>query len=366
MLQSEVMINLKHLRSNFRFIRNKMKNKKIMAVVKGNAYGHGIDRVARVLEEEGIFGFCVALEQEVRELLELGVTSPILHLGRIHSGMLDILDTGQVRCNITSIDDIILLEEYGSLNDVKINGHLKLDTGMTRLGIQEKEIDTCLLKLKGSRVINVEGLWSHLATADEGKNQFLIDQIERFKKLCDKIKLSLNSIDYTHIEPSGAILMYDNGFFNMVRPGIALYGATPFEKISDKLNPVMEFRAPIALTKSIPASTDVGYNRTYTAPNDMRIGLVQGGYADGVPTSFSNNGHVAYKNKTANIIGKVAFDLTTIDITALDCNDFDYVTFWGGENSDVRIEKVAKKCGRNPYELFTGISKRVKRLYIDD
>ena len=366
MLQSEVLINLNHLRSNFRFVSKKMNNKKIMAVVKGNAYGHGIDRVAKVLEEEGVFGFCVALEQEVRELLKLELSNPILHLGRIHSKMLDILDTGQVRCNITSIDDIDLLEEYGASKNIKINAHLKLDTGMTRLGIQEFEIDKCIQRLKNTQSINVEGLWSHLATADEIEDKFLFKQVERFKEYCDKIKNSIDSVEFAHIEPSGAILRYDNEYTNMVRPGISLYGATPFGKPSKDLKPVMEFRAPIALTKSIPASTDVGYNRTYTSDRSMKIGLVQGGYADGVPTSFSNKGTVAYGDKTVNIIGKVAFDLTTIDISSLDCRDFDYVTFWGGNNEEARIENVAMNCDRNPYELFTGISRRVKRIFIDD
>ncbi len=365
MLQSEVVISLANLRSNFRFIQNKMNHKKIMAVVKGNAYGHGIDKVTKVLEEEGVFGFCVALEKEVRELIELKVSSAILHLGRIHPKMLYLLDSGQVRCNITSMDDIDLLEDYGKSNNLMINAHLKLDTGMTRLGIQEFEINKCIFKLKNTKHIKVEGLWSHLATADEEENEFLLKQVSTFKILCNRVKDEISTIEFIHIEPSGSILRYDHDYFNMVRPGITLYGATPFGKPSNKLKPVMEFRAPLALTKSISKSTYVGYNRTYKANQDMRIGLVQGGYADGVPTSFSNKGIVAYKDEVVSIIGRVAFDLTTIDITDIDCSDFEYVTFWGGVNSNVRIENIAKNCDRNPYELFTGISRRVKRIYID-
>ena len=366
MLQSEVIISLNHLRLNFHYIQNKMNNKKIMAVVKGNAYGHGIDRVSQVLEEEGVFGFCVALEQEVRELLNLKVSKPILHLGRIHSKMLDLLDSGQVRCNITSIDDIQLLERYGSSKNIKINAHLKLDTGMTRLGIQDIELDDCIDRLKKTQYINVEGLWSHLATADEEDDEFLLKQMCIFKDLCERVRAEIDSVEFVHIEPSGSILRYDHSYFNMVRPGITLYGATPFGKALNDLKPVMEFRAPLALTKTIADSTYVGYNRTYQANRKMRIALVQGGYADGVPTSFSNRGLVSYNGKTAPIIGRVAFDLTTIDISELDCEDFDYVTFWGGENVEVRIETIARRCNKNPYELFTGISKRVKRVYIDD
>ena len=140
MLQSEVVINLKNLRSNFRFIQNKMKQKKIMAVVKGNAYGHGISKVASVLEQEGVYGFCVALEKEVAELINLKVTKPILHLGRIHKNMLNLLDTGQVRCNLTSLDDIELIDDYGKSKNVIVNAHLKIDTGMPRLGVQENDI----------------------------------------------------------------------------------------------------------------------------------------------------------------------------------------------------------------------------------
>ena len=152
----------------------------------------------------------------------------------------------------------------------------------------------------------------------------------------------------------------------MVRPGISLYGATPLGIPFNELKPVMEFRAPIALTKNISKSTYVGYNRTFKASQDMKIGLVQGGYADGVPTSFSNKGIVSFGSEIAPIIGKVAFDITTIDISNISCSDFDYITFWGGNNDKVRIENIAKICKKIPYELFTGITSRVKRIYIDD
>jgi len=366
LLQSEVVINLKNLRSNFRFIQNKMKQKKIMAVVKGNAYGHGISKVASVLEQEGVYGFCVALEKEVAELINLKVTKPILHLGRIHKNMLNLLDTGQVRCNLTSLDDIELIDDYGKSKNVIVNAHLKIDTGMTRLGVQENDIKKCIEKLKKTNHINIEGLWSHLATADENDNLFLSKQISLFRSICDKIKSKFDKINFFHIEPSGSILKYDHNFFNMVRPGISLYGATPLGIPFNELKPVMEFRAPIALTKNISKSTYVGYNRTFKASQDMKIGLVQGGYADGVPTSFSNKGIVSFGSEIAPIIGKVAFDITTIDISNISCSDFDYITFWGGNNDKVRIENIAKICKKIPYELFTGITNRVKRIYIDD
>ena len=194
MLQSEVVINLKNLRSNFRFIQNKMKQKKIMAVVKGNAYGHGITKVASVLEQEGVYGFCVALEKEVAELINLKVTKPILHLGRIHKNMLNLLDTGQVRCNLTSLDDIELIDDYGKSKNVIVNAHLKIDTGMTRLGVQENDIKKCIKKLKKTNHINIEGLWSHLATADENDNLFLSKQISLFRSICDKIKSKFDKI----------------------------------------------------------------------------------------------------------------------------------------------------------------------------
>ena len=237
---------------------------------------------------------------------------------------------------------------------------------MTRLGIQKENLDRCIDLLKGSNYVYVEGLWSHLATADENDNTFLNEQISRFKKYCKKVRDVIDSIKFIHIEPSGALLRYDNNFFNMVRPGISLYGAAPFGNPVDDLKPVMEFRAPIVLIKNITSSTHVGYNRTFIASKEMKIGLVQGGYADGVSTSFSNKGRVGFNHQTAPIIGSVAFDLTTIDISELECREFDYVTFWGGSNADLRIETIARMCGRNPYELFTGISKRVKRLYIND
>ncbi len=364
--QPEVIINLGSLRRNYRYIQDRVGSTKVMAVVKGNAYGHGIREVTSTLIDEGIYGFCVALQSEVKELLDIGINKPILHLGRIHPDMLDILSSDMVKCTINSSEDILMLEKYGKSNNIRIQAHLKLDTGMTRLGVQPSLIKTCVNNLLESKWIELEGLWSHFATADEQNSKFLNKQLSCFNDYTKQLKEKFDTIKYFHIAPSGAILRFPDTYFNMVRPGISLYGATPFGNSSNDLEPVMEFRAPIALIKNINPSTAVGYNRTFVSSENMKIALVQGGYADGVSTSFSNNGFVSIKNKIIPIIGKVAFDLTTIDISSVECEENDYVTFWGGDNPDVRIENIAKLNSRNPYELFTSISQRVRRIYIDD
>ncbi len=364
--RSEVIINLKNLRHNYRYLQKKVGNAKVMAVVKGNGYGHGVSQVTKVLSEEGAFGFCVALHTEIEELIELGIQKPILHLGRIHQGVLHTLESGQVRCSINSIDDIDELENYGKSRQCKITAHLKVDTGMTRLGVQLQNFEECLEKLSKCNHIYMEGLWSHFSTADEQNSEFLFSQLKLFKDAMSFAEDSFPDIKYYHIAPSGAILRFRDSHLNMVRPGISLYGATPFGKPDENLKPVMEFRAPIVIKKDIVENTSVGYNRTFIAEKKMKIALIQAGYADGVHTAFSNKGIVFIQNKLAPIIGKVAFDLTTVDISEIDCNEGDMVTLWGGNSKKMKIEEVAQKTGKIPYELFTGITNRVKRIYIDE
>lgn len=366
LLQPEVIINLKNLRLNFQYIQKKVGDAKVMAVIKGNAYGHGVKQVTSILAEEGVFGFCVALHTEVKEILELGIKRPILHLGRLHKDMLDTLKTGQVKCTINSPDDISILEEYGKSQNCRINAHLKVDTGMTRLGIQMSSIEKCIEDLTKCNWIKLEGLWSHFATADEKNSEFLKSQLNNFNKIVSYVKDKFPKIEYNHIAPSGAILRFPDTFFNMVRPGISLYGATPFGEPDENLKPVMEFRAPISLIKSISENTAVGYNRTFISKDNMKIALIQAGYADGVHTAFSNKGIVLINGKSIPIVGKVAFDLTTVDVTENDCSEMDFVTFWGGKSREMRVENIAKETGKIPYELFTGITSRVKRIYIDE
>jgi alanine racemase len=166
-----------------------------------------------------------------------------------------------------------------------------------------------------------------------------------------------------HISNSGGIFKDNKNHYDMVRPGITLYGVTPFGKSHEKLVPVMHFKAPVVLIKQISKGESVGYNQTYIAEKDFEMAIIQAGYGDGIPVEFSNSGAVAWSGRKLPIIGKVSMDLITIDCTNINLNIGDAVTIWGSENH--RIELLCKEVNKNPYTFLTGVTQRVKREYIN-
>ncbi|MBC8213734.1 MAG: alanine racemase [Candidatus Marinimicrobia bacterium] len=365
MLQPIAEINLGKLQQNYQFIQNTVDKAKVMAVVKADAYGHGAVPIAKSLENAGVFGFCVALHSEIDELISSGITKPILHTGRVQQGILDLCKTGQVRCSVNSIEDFQVVNKFGKNNNSKIKVHIKFDTGMSRLGISYKYSQDILSQIGNYKFIEVEGIWSHLASAEEKDDSFMQLQLNRFKEIKQLAKsLNLN-VKFYHIANSAGILKTSESHFNMVRPGIALYGISPLGIPHSNLSPIMDFQAPVMLIKDISDGDSVGYNRTFTASEPMKIATVQAGYADGVPLEFSKSGSVIYKNNELKIIGKVSMDMTAINANNSNLKVGDKVSFWG-DNTTHRIEHLSKKYGIIPYKFLNGISKRVKRIYIED
>jgi len=365
LLQPTAEIYLNRLLNNYRFIQKTVGDAKVIAVVKADAYGHGAVQIAKSLEKVGVFGFCVALHSEIDELVSNGITKPILHTGRVQNDILDLCKTRQVRCSINSLDDFQLIEDFGKKNQTTINVHIKFDTGMSRLGISYKQAKDVLSKVWKYEFIEVEGIWSHFASAEENDDSFMKLQLNRFKEI-KLISESLNlGVKYYHIANSSGILKDSSTHFNMVRPGISLYGVSPFGKPHPNLSPVMDFKAPVMLIKTIYKGDSVGYNRTFTAEKPMKIATVQAGYADGVPTEFYNTGSVLHNKNELQIIGKVSMDMTSINVQNSNLKVGDKVLFWGDESQN-RIEHLSQKYSIIPYKFLNGISKRVKRIYVEN
>lgn len=361
MFQPEVDIYLDRLTDNFINLKSIVGNAKIMAVVKSNAYGHGMTTVSKQLAKIGVDGFCVALASEVKELLDAKINEPILHLGRIHPSQLNIYNSGQVCCTINSVDDVkIVKDNYTGPNP--INVHLKIDTGMGRMGVPFNNAREIITMLDETSLINVEGVYSHFATAEEKNTDYRDWQLERFNELIDLSKKLLPNTKYFHIANSASILKCPKSHFNMVRPGVSLYGVSPLGISYEGLKPVMVMKGAVVLIKNIKAGDSVGYNRLYFSDSNRKIALVQAGYADGIPIIFSNNGSVDINGSLFPIIGKVSMDLVSIL-----CDDKvsigDEVVFWGGKNS--KLEDLSKKYKKIPYEFLTGVSNRVNRNYIN-
>ena len=283
MLHPEADINLGGLVKNYKFIQSQVNSAKVMAVVKADAYGHGVVPVSKSLSNAGIHGFCVALVSEVRELIEADVHNPILHLGRLSKDELKICESGQVRCTINSFEDIKPIEDYGCKNSISIKVHLKIDTGMGRMGIRYEDLDNILTQLSKSQHIIAEGVYSHFSTAEEKNTEYRDWQLKRFKEVISKVEKNLPQVEYYHMANSAAVLSCPEAHFNMIRPGISLYGVTPFGNPNDKLIPVMRMKGPVVLIKEIISGESVGYNRQYITEKNETIAIVQAGYGDGIP-----------------------------------------------------------------------------------
>ena len=366
LLHPEADIRLGRLVKNYNFIQSKVGSAKVMAVVKANAYGHGVIPVSKSLTEAGIHGFCVSLVDEIRELIDADIQSPILHLGRISSDELDIYESGQVRCTINSTEDLMTLEDYGHQNSIRIMAHLKIDTGMGRLGVLYKDLERMLSKLSESQHIEIEGVYSHFSTAEEKDTKYRDWQLKRFKDVIIKVKKNLPQVEYFHMANSAAVLTFPEAHFNMVRPGISLYGVTPYDEPHDYLLPVMRMKAPVTLIKEFDRGESVGYNRQYITDQNEIIAIVQAGYADGIPVEYSNVGEVEIEGNKYPIVGKVSMDLVAIRCRDLDIKTGQEAIFWGSDDMNLRLESLAHKYGKIPYEFLTGVTKRVKRNYIHE
>lgn len=365
LFQPEADIYLNRLICNYLTIKKMVGSSKVMAVIKANAYGHGSVPIAHALSDVGVSGFCVALAKEAEELIAADISQPILHLGRLSTSSLDLYQSGQVRCTINSIRDINILEKYGSKKAPFI-AHLKIDTGMGRLGILIDNYHSILQKLGESKTIYIEAVYSHFATSEEKDTEYRDLQLDRFQEI---IKLSndiLPDTKYFHIANSAGIINCPNSHFNMVRPGISLFGILPLGITHNKLQAVMKIKAPVILVKKIKAGDSVGYNRLYIAKKNETIAILQIGYADGLPTYFSNTGSVEINGSIYPIIGKVSMDLIAIKCVDNLIKEGCEAVIWGGDHKEMQLEYISNKYSQIPYELLTRVSNRVKRNYINE
>ena len=361
MFRPEAIISKKNLLHNINYIKKYVGDSvNIMPVVKANAYGHGVAEICKILSDYGIEGFCVALLSEVVDIRKNNIDSQILHLGSLEHKFDSILLDKNLILTINNEQDILFLDQIGKMNNHQFKVHIKIDTGMTRLGILKEDIKIIKKSLYESNFLNLEGIYTQLSSADENDQSTTILQRDEFIEISDYFCSHFNSIKFRHLTPSAGLLKDKKNHFNMVRPGLSLYGIS---NVSDyhPLKPVLCLKAPVCLIKNINKGSDIGYNRTFTNEKDMKIAIIQVGYADAVPLEFSNNGYVEYEGKKLNILGKVSMDLICICVDDVDIKKGDKVTIYGGELT--RIETLLKNRVSTPYSLLTGITSRVKRIY---
>jgi alanine racemase len=367
-------IDLAALRHNFRQICNVVDpGAGILAVVKADAYGHGFMDVAAELESLGVTAFGVAFLAEGIQLRKAGIDRPVLVLGGIYPGQERKCVGFSLSSAVFTIEQAAALDEAARRLYRKAKLHLKVDTGMGRLGVGHGEAPAFLAELRRMRNVELEGIFSHFASADElddDGRRYTETQSERFSAVVSEAKRIGFSPTYVHLANSAAAFSVPLPFCNLVRPGIVLYGSLPSPDFRGRmdLRPVMRLRSRVAMLKWIEPGTCVSYARRFTAEKRTLLASVPVGYADGYPRALTNRSEVLIRGERARVVGTVCMDWFMVDVTGIvGVTVGDEVTLLGCDAGGkcIAAEELAELAGTIPYEIFCGISKRVPRIYLN-
>lgn len=350
-------IKTKNLEKNYSLLIDKYgQNKKIIAIVKANAYGHGAKEISNFLKSKKISYLGVANLEEALELKKNRSNAKILIMGSITNE--EIVKATRLKIEFT-IYDFSQIKFLDRLKNIKINFHLKIDTGMNRLGLSKNEIAQAAKIFSKNKNFIMKGIYTHFAEADKKKSAFTKKQISTFKHCVEYFKKSISSIDFIHASNSSGIINYEDDFFNTIRPGLFIYGLSN-EK---NLKPVMSLMTKVIKIRKLNKGDSVSYGRTFIAKRKMKIAVIPLGYADGLPRSLSNKGYLFCKGNKCKIIGRVCMDLTMIDVTNVkNIRIGSNITIFDDKNQTAT--DIAKMIQTIPYDIVCGISKRVARLHI--
>ncbi len=363
-----VKIDLDAIEYNIANIRKKIgENKKLLAVVKADAYGHGAVEISRFLQDKCDF-FGVACVDEAMELIDAGISKPILVLGYVSPSEYETVVKYNIRIPIFTYDIAKALSVEAEKQKKTIPFHFCVDTGMSRIGFQvnEKNADMCT-KICELNNIEAEGIFSHFARADEKDLSKTDRQIELFRSFIGMLESRGVNVPIKHISNSAGIMMVDD-CFDMVRSGIVTYGLYPSDDV-DKgrldIKRAMEWKTHISFIKTLEAGREISYGGTYVTDKETVVATVPVGYADGYPRCLSNIGSVIVGGKYAKIVGRVCMDQFMIDVTGIDkINIEDEVILVGTQGSStLTMEEVAESTGSINYELACKIARRVPRVY---
>jgi alanine racemase len=377
-------INLTALRHNLRVVQRHARDARVWAVLKADGYGHGAPAVARTLERAGADGFCVALLEEGIELREAGINAPILVMGGYYGGAhAEVLERGLVPVvyDLAQVEGFARLVRMGAV-DGPVDVHLKIDTGMARLGVTLRELASFAERLRAIPEVRVRGLMTHLACADAPTSEETLEQTLRFDEATALLARHGVRAEVRHAANSASVLRGD-ALFDAVRPGVALFGVSPVAKdagasepgategspLSSELRQVMRVRTEVIAVREIEAGESVGYGALWRAARRSRIATVAMGYADGLSRHLSNRGHMLIRGKRAPIVGAVSMDMSMLDVTDLPAVAVrDEAVALGAQEGPlgrdaISPDEVAAHSGTIAWEVLTSISRRVPRFY---
>ncbi|MDA8424242.1 MAG: alanine racemase [Nitrospiraceae bacterium] len=359
-------IDLGALEHNFKEVIRRAEGRKILAVVKAGAYGHGAVRVSGRLLKLGAEMLGVALVEEGRELREAGIDAPILVMGALFPEQVQSVIELKLTPVLYHMAVAQALSRAAGKLQTKVSVHVKIDTGMGRIGIAPEEAPDFIAALRRLPGIDVQGLMTHFADADLRDKKFASKQLDRFEALVRELDARGISIPVRHAANSASILDYQRALFTMVRPGLMLYGYNPLETGgSVDLEPVLSLVTRIAFLKSVSAGIPISYGRTFVTRRESRIATLPIGYADGYSRGLSNSGEALVRGVRVPVVGRVCMDMCMIDVTGVpEVSEEDAVVLIGSQGKErITADAIAVKTGTIAYEVLCGISSRVPRIY---
>lgn len=367
----KAVVSLDAIAHNFAEMKkNIAEGTQIVAVIKADGYGHGAEAIARLIEDyDYIWGFAVATPEEALQLRTFGVKKPILILGIVFEEYYTEMIAKEIRLTVCTYEMAQELSEEAKRQGRNVHIHIGLDTGMSRIGFADRQESVAQIKkIKELPNVEIEGMFTHFARADETDRSPAMDQLKRYLNFAKLLEDAGVQIPMKHCSNSAGIIRIPEANLNAVRAGITIYGMYPSNEVERdnlKLIPAMELKSHIAYVKTLEPGAAISYGGTFTVKKEMRVATIPVGYADGYPRSLSNKGWVLIHGKKAPILGRVCMDQFMVDVTDIDnvCVG-DRVTLFGKDgDSCITIEEISAMAHSFNYEFVCDIGKRIPRVY---
>ena len=372
-MRTRAIIYLDHLTGNITQVKDRIGGGKICAVVKADAYGHGAPEIAKTAVKAGVYCLGVITVQEGMELRKNGIETPILLFSHPHPDEIPEIIKQNLTPFVSDAYYASILNEQAKVEKIRLKVHLKIDTGMSRLGCRPENAVSLARHITDCTSLELAGTATHFAVSDSteaGDMEYTRMQLECFKKTVDSIKKAEINPGILHAANSGGVILHPESWLDMVRPGLLLYGYKPVEEYAGfpykplQVQPVMEFKASISLIKKINQGETVSYGRTWKAPVDTNIAILSAGYGDGFPRLASGKWQALIGGKSYPIVGRICMDQCCVDLGPnTNVKRWDEAVLFGNFHEQ-NAAALATAAGTIPYEITCGINKRVPRVYV--
>lgn len=365
-----VEIDLDAIAQNVVAFRRHLGNKaKILATVKGDAYGHGAIHVAKAALEAGAEGLCVSFIDEAIELRKAGIKAPILVFSYTPTDVLELALQYRLMLTVYSEDTLTALQHLVRSSGQSIKIHVKVDTGMGRLGLQPQEVLPFVQKAMSEPLLEVDGLYTHFSTADEGDKAYTNRQVQAFQRVIDELAAAGIHLPCIHAANSAAAIDLPEYAFDMIRLGISLYGLYPSVEVNHQavaLQPALSLKSRVIRCEKPPAGTGISYGRLFTTTGNETIATVPVGYADGFSRRLSERGFALVHGKRVPIVGRVCMDHIMLDVSAIpDVAVGEEVVLYGRQGEEcISVNEVATLLGTISHEVVCMLNHRVPRVYL--